>query len=221
MCVNASDWHSIITTSAGLAVSILGGLVGITAAVNFFWSNLRIPAKRLAILDLATKRIAFWDQFLKVELAAAESDQEKLKQARERAHCAIETVRADGVRQLERLCWKAKRDQCIREQFGWKRILTFRPHCSLDLSDTVSWWGYICLAWMGLIVYVWLSVGLFSQTGHDVLLRERTQWFTTADKSLFQRIGVMLFFAGFTGWARFQAERLKYKAPPEPVIDTL
>jgi hypothetical protein len=75
-------------------LTLAGPFVSLTTAA-VFW-NFRKPAKRLEIIDLATKRVAFWDQFLKVELAATSPDSDELKQSKDMAHKAIQEIRSDA-----------------------------------------------------------------------------------------------------------------------------
>jgi hypothetical protein len=98
---NSLTWLGIPQAVLGTIITVVGSvLVALIAfsapALTLWWTNLRRPAKQTAVLDFATKRVAFWDQFLKAELAAADSDAAKQDQARQKAHQGIEQALADA-----------------------------------------------------------------------------------------------------------------------------
>jgi hypothetical protein len=83
-----SEFRSVLVALA----QVLGALSAIAVIANFYWSNVRLPAKRVSIVDLATKRIAFWDQALKLELSATTDSQEQ-ENAKSRAYAAVQRIR--------------------------------------------------------------------------------------------------------------------------------
>ncbi len=123
----------------------LGALSAIAAIATFYWSNVRLPAKRLGIVDLATKQIAFWDQALKLELSATTDSQEQEK-ARHRAYSAAQRIRSHANKEMERLTWSQKTNDLIFEK---KTLLnlSWAPR-SLNASKKFEWYLYKALLWI-------------------------------------------------------------------------
>lgn len=85
---------SKIWSALGPIVQLVLSALTVGAAVAaFYWANIRPQAKRLGIVDLATKQIAFWDQALKLELTAT-ADSREQEEARRRAFAAVQRIRS-------------------------------------------------------------------------------------------------------------------------------
>jgi hypothetical protein len=147
--VNFSDGLRAVIT-VGSLLSVLGTIA------TFYWSNVRLPARRLGVFDLAIKQIAFWDQALKLELLAT-TDERVQRDARDRAYAAVQRIRSHADRELEYLSWSEKTNQLIFQ--SRKSLLTMGPPRSLMAPDRFSWWCYKIFCSITLLLtvpFLWL-----------------------------------------------------------------
>ena len=80
-------------------------LVPIVTAVGVLVaSRLGIRLKQLQIVDLATKRIAFWDTYLKTALSTTEWESER-NALKQEVRSAIQRVRSETGQDLRRASW--------------------------------------------------------------------------------------------------------------------
>jgi hypothetical protein len=66
--------------------------------------RLGIRLKQLQIIDLANKRIAFWDTYLKTALSTTEWESER-KALKQEVRSAIQRVRSETGQELRRVSW--------------------------------------------------------------------------------------------------------------------
>jgi hypothetical protein len=124
----------------------LGALSAIAAIATFYWSNVRLPARRLGIVDLATKQIAFWDQTLKLELAAT-TDNDKQQEARDRAYAAVQRIRSHADVELERSSWPERANEIIFQSRS--SVLNMRrPPDWLRTSQKIDWYLLKIMCWV-------------------------------------------------------------------------
>ena len=129
------------------ALTALGALAAIA---SFYWLNVRVPARRLGIIDLATKQIAFWDQALKLEISAT-TDAGEQEKAKHRAYAAVQRIRSHADRELERLFWSKKTSNLLVQS---KRVVfkMRRPPRYLETSTKVEWYVLKVTCWMFLFI---------------------------------------------------------------------
>ena len=116
----------------------------------FYWSNLRPQARHIGIVDLATKRLAFWDAFLKLELSAT-SDPDEQEHARSRALRAVQRIRSHANRDLDRLSWLERTN-----------TLVFKHHnpFSLHRPPPLAWPRKLEFLFQKLLCYYFLLIAV-------------------------------------------------------------
>jgi hypothetical protein len=136
------------------AVPIVGPLAALTAIPIFFWTNFREHARRLAIIDLATKRIAFWNQFLMTaNLATAENSPER-KAEQDKAYQAILRIHSEALLQTDALVRKKK----IGRSVGWR---AFKP----EIKRLKKWYYVLFWWWWAIMSALMLLVALLLFSG--------------------------------------------------------
>jgi hypothetical protein len=102
------------------AVPTMVGLAALTVVPVFFWTNFREAARRPAIIDIATKRITFWNQFLTTVNLATSKDSPERKSQQDKAYQAILRIHSDALFQTESLVRVKK----INRPMTWR---AFKP----------------------------------------------------------------------------------------------
>jgi hypothetical protein len=92
-----ADWISKVFTPAA---ALIAAAVGLS---TFWWSYVRPHVRRIQIVDLATKRIAFWDQSLKLELEVITSNPTEQQAARDRTLEAIRRIRREADDEMQKI----------------------------------------------------------------------------------------------------------------------
>jgi hypothetical protein len=138
-----------VNISGLLPVAQFLGALSLPAIVAFYWSNVRLQARRVGVLDLATKQIAFWDQALKLELSAT-TDKDRQREAKDRAFAAVERIRSHADKELARLTWSESTNNLIF-QSGRRSVLNLNPPSPLQRAKKFKWWSLKILAWLMLV----------------------------------------------------------------------
>ena len=195
--MNIDTVYKVATVTAALIAPITGALL-------FWWSNIREHAKRLQIIDLATKRVAFWDQFLKVEIAASTVDSDEYKQSKDKAYQALQRVHSDAERDLKQLVWEKN----IRQKIGYVvPTFKFRGLRNLPVGTKVA-----CLL---LTVFSWIWL-LFALVFASFLMAPNLsgiQVFVSFVCTFWS-----IYAAGAILWA---GEMLRHQRPIPPTLDEL
>jgi threonine dehydrogenase-like Zn-dependent dehydrogenase len=80
--------------------STVPAIIVATASLGAFfvsaWATLRQRARCIAIVDLATKRLAFWEQFVKVALTVTATDSDEQQEVKAEAYRALKRVRSEA-----------------------------------------------------------------------------------------------------------------------------
>lgn len=200
----------ILSVSITASQLVLVALTAIAAIGTFYWSNVRITARRLSIVDLATKQIAFWDQALKLELAAT-TDQQEQDEARCRAYTAVQRIRSNADQELERLAWNRRTTVLL---LGNKPAFTLKWPSNLTRLQKIDWLFYKTFALLALVMMVLLFLlfiySLFYAPHH--LKNFAAQVLCSI------MICASAFLAGYLSRA---ARRLAFPAKPVPLLDRL
>jgi hypothetical protein len=198
------DWDLV----AKYAVPTTGALAAVTVVPVFFWTNFRKAARRLAIIDVATKRIAFWNQFLStVNLATSEGSRER-KSQQIKAYDAISRIHSDALLQTEALV----RTEKINSAITWH---AFRPehYRFKNWYNVLFWWWFAIMAALmlatGLLVFARLEYRVFD-TNHPL-----------GQSSLLLACGCILLFFALARVFLFKAESLKHDNPTPLIIDVI
>jgi hypothetical protein len=211
---------------AGVAGGFLAALIAATPPlIDFYWRNLRLRARQLSAIELATRRLSFWEQFLKVAASASDLGIDKRQSARERAYDAI--LRIPDYADLE-LKWLS-RDEIQWEQIRGKlpqSMLKFffavKPDPSLSAPDRHIWRSYIVLFWFYAIV--WLLIALlfvFAGVMAGLHPHPHAPPLALALKRLlvlFVFIALNVFAARMAVHFRLEAEKLKHPRPGRPPV---
>jgi hypothetical protein len=205
---------------ASTVVPIITGVFGVVtagiavSAVN--WASVRPQARHLWVVDLATKRLAFWEQFLKVAAVATDPDSDKYKTAREQAYDAILNISDHATRDLKGLSWGERTTQLVKnERSQYKRLLVFKPDPSLNTSDKVDWYARVFASWFTLMTVVFLFV-IF------MLFLVSHPHPTAKQDLLIILLQIFIYaFSYVAGQLRFNADKLKYPPPERPILDRI
>lgn len=127
----------------------IGAFTAIAAIATFYWSNVRLPARRLGIVDFATKQVAFWKQALELELSVT-TDTVQQQDAKDRTYAAMQRVRAHADSELEYLSWPAKTEQQVFKSV--KSLLNTHAPASLRGWKKLEWYTLKFLCWLLFIV---------------------------------------------------------------------
>jgi len=213
------DTTSIVVVFKEVSGAAVAIITAVTGAIAFAWAYLRPQARHLGIIDLATKRLMFWDQFLKTAASAVDPADAKYQTARDRAYDAILNVADQADGQLQRLSWDDRIRQLIREE-GF-RFLIFKPGPSLSHTDKAKWYLGLFYSWLLLIAAV-LSYFLFA------FLLIHSLFHPSAMRHL-----AVILLVGFTsnlfafaaGTLHFNARKLnyiaKYPRPKQPIFNRI
>ena len=130
------------TSQVSTAVTsvVATGLAALAGIATYLSSNVGLHARRVPVVDLATKRVAFWEQFLRVGIAAS-PDNEAQDQIKELARSAIDRIRDEADIELRRLSWN--------EALAVHR---FSPHESFKGAPKIQWWIEMAGFWLFMLM---------------------------------------------------------------------
>jgi hypothetical protein len=204
------------TSTLVVAIQALSALGAVATVASFYWSNVRVPAKRLGIIDLATKQIAFWDQALKLELSATTdtAEQEKVKH---RAYAAVQRIRSHADRELARLCWSQKTNNLLYESQSNRLVFKMRrPPRFLKTSEKFEWYlsKVTCWVFIALAVVILLLLVINVKTAAPLAAHNR----------LYQTVMFAFFLTNLLIAGHFgaKAEKLAFPSKPSaPILDEM
>jgi hypothetical protein len=181
-----------------VAVAPITAFTGIATYVASYGGQ---HPKRVRIIDLATKRLQFWDQLLHLQLAAAEPDSPEQSQAKAEALTAIEKIRSDASLELKRLS-RGQQMKVLTSRQGILQDLLGVPGNSLAGQQKAKYWFWMLLFWAYII------------TGTLLCARnlEPFRW---------SGIVVAFILSIFAGFSRRWAEEVRYPKPEAPIIDEI
>ncbi len=178
-----------------------------TFLFSFVWSYRREHARRLEIIDFATKRIDFWNQSLAtVDLATDEYSWER-QAVQAKALQAIQRIHAEAEQQMKDLVRSTKIDRAIT----WR---SFKPETEKlqGRLHVFQWWCYavfIAIVWL---FTIFLFLNLECQVWHG---RDYTRL------ELFLQLAIIIGAIFLGRYCLYKAEELKYDKPQRPVIDVI
>ena len=192
------DWN--------LAIKIAGSVAAVSTIPVFFWTNLRKDVRRTAIIDLATKRIAFWNQLLTtINLATTENSPDR-KAEQDKACKAIAKIQEDANVQLQALARSGK----IGRATGWKSF-RFERNKLKTWIDLILWWYYVTLS--GAMFCVTMLI--LARVEYDIFKHNLN------GKPLLVDLLIMLVFIALTRFFLYGAESRKYPSVTPPIIDSI
>jgi len=213
-CVDASNlsglpvWiNSPVVANALTAAATLIAVPTSVAVTARIASSGRNHSKRLAIIDLAKKRLELRDQILKLELAAAKGAA-KEREAKQRAQTAVQGITSDANLMMKQLEW---RDQITRVQARKPHKLTSKP---LKGSGWFMYWLATLVSWgfIVFIVYYLLELALKPSIprtpGMEVLV-------------VAVRCTMVLIFCLAYLHFSSQARQIKFPKPDGPILDEI
>ena len=198
------DWVQI----AKYAASAAGTLAAVSAVPIFFWTNFSERARRLAIMDLAIKRITFWNQFLNsINLATVEgSPQRKMEQAK--ALQAIQRIHTDALLQIEALVQNKKIARDAKH--GMFRL---ERHRMRKWYHVLAWWYLTILAWLVVVI----GFCLFVVLEYQLVWRH-----VGIPISVIVLVTAIIFTYFLMARVFFvEAEKIKYERLEPPIIDAI
>lgn len=186
----------IIDILSKVAVPVLVPLVAGTVA---FWSTeFCLRQRRTDAIDMATKRIAFWDQFLKVAIETTAPDSGERDQLHSEVRAAIQKVRSDANLELQGLSWSI----ALRE----KRL---PPDPAFGGWRKFSWYALTALAYALILCMVLLIAGLFSA----FIARTIPLASMSGLKLVAVCLGAVIFCLLFASSFLIEANKLRYPRP--------
>ena len=198
------DWDSLATK---YVVPMLGSVGTITVAVGFFWTNLRQHARRLEIIDLATKRTTFWNQFITAVNLATAADSPERKSEQDKTYKAVLRIHSDALLQTQALV----RNKKIGRGTDWRAFKYERTKLN-KWYLVVLWWYLVLLSGATLL----MALALFVQAQRQVLAgrtANNPHWLLSA--------GTSIVFIVMGRYFLVLAQGLKHDAPEPPIIDVI
>jgi hypothetical protein len=190
-----------------LATKIAGSVAAAFAIPTFFWTNLRKDVKRTAIIDLATKRVALWNQILTTVNLATDDNSPERKAEQTKAYKAIRQIQEDAITQLQ----VVSRGKKVSRAATWKAFKFERGKIK-TWPLVILWWNYViatvALLFLAISAFVRIEYAIFSERQIDNL-----HWLIA--------VTIVLGLFVLAKFFIYQAESLKHDDPLMPVIDTI
>jgi hypothetical protein len=191
-----------------VTVAISAATLFVTFFLTFVWVNFREHPRRLQIIDLATKRIAFWNQFLSTVYLATNEFSSDREAEQDKARQAILRIHAEAAQQMEALV----RSRKISRAVTW-RAFKPEPKKLKKWLHVLFWWYYAILSGFMLLIACFV-LGLLE---YRILTRHPAP----ITLSFFLMLAITLFFIIIARFFLFHAEELKHDTPPPPIIDAI
>jgi hypothetical protein len=182
--------------------------------IEYWLLNLTRRARRLKVIDLATKRLTFWSEYLKAVEVAGDR-----QQLRDEAFARILQVVEDADAELQGLSWVQKQSRLIageREKSPRKRRFRIRAPASMPESIKPLWRSKIRKArlWFILAIVCMLFASLLTWSLLAHLQPPQNVRGTIIGAVCFEAMALLSL------WSRedrmFDAARLEYSLPTRP-----
>jgi hypothetical protein len=215
-----------------VTVSDVVGFIGVSGAVVtwilLYQSHFTLRARRLQVIDLATKRLEFWNEYLKAGEAAGEHRQDMKNRALDSISHAVEYADTE----LQRLSWVETQWRTIaRERAKNPRKWRFVAPSSVRESDRRAWYISVYgsrLSWILCLVSLAIAALLIatlpphfrSNVGGKIVASDTKGKVTSA--VFFYAMGLYFIWAAVK--MRFEAATLEYPSPTKPkppILDKL
>lgn len=184
------------------------------AGLSIFFAR-RIPAvdrnhsKRLAVIEIAKKRLEVRDQALRLELAATENGSAEQEQAKLRARQTVQRIISDANSWMDYLEWDSQ----------ITRVLKNKPHKlksrRMGGLDRGFYWFTILFSWMFFVTGVLLLTSLAWVLAHPVnapnSIHSMVMNLSTAPTGF-------IFIWAYAVFSR-EAQKIKFPRPDAPILN--
>jgi hypothetical protein len=154
--------------------------------------------RQMQIVELATKRIIFWETYLKASRPILDSDPKERMKVEQEVFSAVQSVRVQTGEELRRLSWF----QIVAQ----KRVAAV----PLKGGKKALWFLWVSLTWISAATSIMYLVHVIRKSNH---LGRDFNFEETATVEV-----VMLAFFGLVLFFRVKATDVKYPKP-RPVLD--
>lgn len=176
-------------------------VVPVLSAVGaWLFARSGIRQRQLQIVDLATKRIAFWDAYFKIGLSATESESGERRALEHEVRCAIQRIRTETGQELRRISWS--------ELIAQKRVAAVKLR-------GVPKFKWVC-CWMLTYIFLAILIAFFAYVLWISTLAKKDLGFRTS--LAVEVITVVLLALALT--LRLGADRIKYPKP-RPIAEEI